>query len=41
MLCPAMIFTTATTLLRNLARAQKGKTNLRSHDSKNIGKKDK
>ena len=38
MLCAAMIFTTITTLLRHLARAQKRKTNLRSHDLKNIGK---
>ena len=38
MLCAAMIFTTVTTLLRHLARAQKRKTNLRSHDLKNIGK---
>ena len=38
MLCAAMIFTTVTTLLRHLARAQKRNTNLRSHDLKNIGK---
>lgn len=38
MLCAAMIFTTVTTLLRHLARSQKLKTNLRSHDLKNIGK---
>ena len=38
MLCAAMIFMTVTTLLRHLARAQKRKTNLRSHDLKNIGK---
>ena len=40
MLCAAMIFTTVTTLLRHLARSQKLKTNLRSHDltGKNIGK---
>ena len=38
MLCAAMIFTTVTTLLRHLALAQKRKTNLRSHDLKNIGK---
>ena len=38
MLCAAMIFTTVTTLLRHLARAQKRKTNLRSHNLKNIGK---
>ena len=38
MLCAAMKFTTVTTRLRHLARAQKRKTNLRSHDLKNIGK---
>ena len=38
MLCTAMIFMTVTTVLRHLARAQKRKTNLRSHDLKNIGK---
>ena len=38
LICPAMIFTTVTTLLGDLARAQKRKTNLRSHDLKNIGK---
>ena len=38
MLCAAMIFTTVTTLLRHHARAQKRKTNLRSHDLKKIGK---
>ena len=38
MLCAAMIFLTVTTLLRHLARAHKRKTNLRSHDLKNIGK---
>ena len=38
MLCAAMIFTTVTALLRHLACAQKRKTNLQSHDLKNIGK---
>ena len=39
MLCAAMIFTTVTTLLRATpSRSQKLKTNLRSHDLKNIGK---
>ena len=38
MLCAAMIFMTVTTLLRHLARAQKRKKNLQSHDLKNIGK---
>ena len=38
MLCDVMIFTTVTPLLRHLGRPQKRKTNLRSHDLKNIGK---
>ena len=41
MLCAAMIFTTVTTLLRHLARAQKRKTNLRSHDLKKYRKRNK
>ena len=38
MLCAVMIFTTVTTLLRHLARAQKQKNNLRSQDLRNSGK---